>query len=182
MEKAAEAITYQGVSLWMIPVAFIVGIAFCAAFAQVWKVVEIHRGEKDRKRQKVEKIAQDAVDAKVNSLADNISEKVMESMKGKFDAIDRKLDADKRRIEAAEKRSSEHDKALERIETTLEKVDQNIQDMSEGLTCMTRGTVASLNHQLHNGNKEELEEAAREMNRYLTHRPIVPVTAPKKEG
>lgn len=174
LKEAAEAITYQGVSLWMIPVAFIVGIAFCVAFVQIWKVVEINRGEKDRKRQKIEKIAHDAVDAKVNSLADDISEKVMENMKEKFDAIDRKLDTDKRRIE-------QHDKALERIETTLEKVDQNIQDMSEGLTYMTRGTVASLNHQLHNGNKEELEEAAREMNRYLTHRPIVPVT-PKKES
>lgn len=170
-----ENVTYQGVSWWMIPVAVLVGIAFCVAFAQIWKVIQINREEKKRKEDAVKAIAEGAVQKKVDTLADDISRKVMDAMKDKFDGIDRKLDADKIRIEAAEKRSSEHDKALERIEQTLESVDTNIKDLREGFTHLARGTIATLNHQQHNGNQEELEEAARELNKYLTQRPIVPM-------
>ena len=165
----------QGIAPWMLWVALFVGVALCVVIAAVWKVVEINRGEKDRKRKQVEKIAQDAVTAQVNTLADDISDKVMESMKEKFDAIDRKLESDKTRLEAAERRSNEHDKALERIEATLENVDANIKDIHEGFTCLMRGTIATLNHQRHNGNGDELDEAAKELDKYLTHRPIVPI-------
>ena len=174
MDKV-EQITYQGVAPWMLWVTVIVVLVLCAAFATVWKVIQINRDEKKRKHDEIKTIADGAVQTKVDMLADDISKKVTASMKDKFDAIDRKLNADKIRIENAEKRSNEHDKALERIEQTLDNVDKNIQDMSEGLTCMARGTIATLNHQIHNGNKEELEEAAKEMNKYLTHRPIVPI-------
>lgn len=180
MDKV-EQLTYQGVAPWMIWVAILAGIAICVAIAAVWKVIEIGRGEKKRRQDEVKSIAENAVDAKVESLADDISQKVMDAMKEKFEAIDRKLENDKLDIESAKRRSAEHDKALERIELTLENVDKNITDMSEGFTYLARGTIATLNHQIHNGNKEELEEAARELNRFLTHRPIVP-TGAKKEG
>lgn len=170
-----EKVTYQGVAWWMIPIAVLVTLAFCAGFAQIWKVVQINRDEKKRKADAIKDIAEKAVQQKVDTLADDISQKVMSAMKEKFDGIDRKLDADKVRIEAAEKRSGEHDKALERIEQTLESVDTNIKDMRDGFTHLARGTIATLNHQQHNGNAEELEEAARELNKYLTQRPIVPM-------
>ena len=175
MQEAAEKITYQGVAPWMIPVFILVGIAICVAVAAVWKVVEISRGEKKRKRDEMAAIAEDVVQAKVNELAEDISQKVADNMQNRFEEIDRKLDNDKRHIEAQEKRSAEHDKALERIESTLESVDANVKDMHEGFTCMTRGTIATINQLLHNGNKEELESAANELNRYLTSRPIVPM-------
>lgn len=174
MDKA-EQLTYQGIAPWMLWVAVLAGIAVCVAIAAVWKVVEISRGEKKRRQDEITAIAERAVQAKADALADDISQKVTAAMKVKFDSIDEKLAADKRRIENAEKRSSEHDKALERIEKTLENVDKNIQDMSAGFTYVARGTKASLNHQLHNGNTEEIEEAARELDRFLTHRPIVPI-------
>ena len=180
MDKV-EQLTYQGIAPWMLWVAVLAGIAIYVAIAALWKVVEINRGEKKRKQDEIRSIAEDAVDDKVDSLADDISRKVMDAMKDKFEAIDRKLENDKLDIESAKKRSAEHDRALERIEQTLENVDKNITDMSEGFTYLARGTIATLNHQIHNGNKEELEEAAKELNRFLTHRPIVP-TGTKKEG
>ena len=179
MEKV-EQITYQGVSWWMIPVAVLVGIAFCIAFSQIWKVVQINREEKKRKEDAIKAIAEGVVQKKVDSIAEEISEKVSDAMEKKFAVIDKKLDADKVRIEQAEKRSSEHDKALERIEATLESVDANIKDMHNNLGYLTRGTIATLNHQLHNGNADELEEAKSELERYLAHRPIVPIS--KKEA
>ena len=180
MEKV-EQLTYQGVAPWMLWIAVLCGIALCIAIAAVWKVVEINRNEKKRKKEEIKGIAEATIQAKVESLADDISQKVMDAMADKFKAIDRKLENDKLDIENAKKRSAEHDRALERIEQTLENVDKNIQDMSEGFTYLARGTIATLNHQIHNGNKEELEEAAKELNKFLTHRPIVP-TAAKKEG
>ena len=176
MDKV-EQLTYQGIAPWMLWVAVLAGIAICVAIAAVWKVVDITRHEKKRRQDEVQSIAERTVREKVETLADDISQKVMDAIKEKFDAIDRKLENDKLDIESAKKRSAEHDRALERIEQTLENVDKNITDMSEGFTYLARGTIATLNHQIHNGNKEELDEAAKELNKYLTHRPIVPNSA-----
>ena len=90
MDKV-EQLTYQGIAPWMLWVAVLAGIAICVAIAAVWKVVEINRGEKKRKQDEIRSIAEDAVDDKVDSLADDISRKVMDAMKDKFEAIDRKL-------------------------------------------------------------------------------------------
>lgn len=90
MDKV-EQLTYQGIAPWMLWVAMLAGIAICVAIAAVWKVVEINRGEKKRKQDEIRSIAEDAVDDKVESLADDISRKVMDAMKDKFEAIDRKL-------------------------------------------------------------------------------------------
>ena len=177
--EQVKELTYQGVAPWMLWVAVVAGIVLCVAFAAVWKVVQINRDEKKRKRDEITEIADGAAKERVDKLAEDISQKVMESMKDKFDSIDKKLDADKIRIEAAEKRSEEHDKALERIESTLESVDANIKDIHEGFTYLARGTIATLNHEIHNGNKEELEEAAKELDKYLTRRPIVPMPEKK---
>lgn len=163
----------------MIWVFFVAGIVLCVAIAAVWKVVDISRNEKKRKQDEMTAIAEGVVQRKVDTLAEDISQKVSTKMQSKFDAIDKKLEADKVRIEQAERRSNEHDKALERIENTLESVDANIKDMHEGFTYLARGTIATLNHQQHNGNAEELEEAAKELNKYLTHRPIVPTPEKK---
>lgn len=180
MEQAAKEITYQGVAPWMLWVAAVAGIVLCIAIAAVWKVVEISRSEKKRKQDEIKAIAEGVVQEKVDTLAEDISQKVTEAMQSKFDAIDKKLDSDKIRIENAEKQSSEHDKALERIENTLESVDANIKDIHEGFTYLARGTIATLNHEIHNGNKEELEEAAKDLDKYLTRRPIVPMPEKRK--
>lgn len=182
MEQAAKEITYQGIAPWMLWVAVVVAIVLCVAIAAIWKVVEINRGEKKRKQDEMKAIAEGVVREKVDTLAEDISQKVTEAMQSKFDAINKKLEADKVRIETAERRSNDHDKALERIESTLDNVDANIKDIHEGFTYLAQGTVATLNHEIHNGNRDELEEAAKELNRYLTHRPIVPMPEKKKNN
>jgi len=179
MEQAAKELTYQGVAPWMLWVAVVVAIVLCIAIVAIWKVVEINRSEKKRKTDEVKAIAESVVQSKIDTLAEDISQKVTDAMQSKFDAIDKKLEADKVRIETAERRSNEHDKALERIESTLESVDANIKDIHEGFTYLARGTIATLNHEIHNGNKEELEEAAKDLDKYLTKRPIVPIPAKK---
>ena len=175
MEQAAKELTYQGVAPWMLWVALVAGVVLCIAIAAVWKVVEITRSEKKRKTDEMTAIAESVMQRKVDALADDISQKVTVNIQPKFDSIDKKLDGDKKRIEEAERRSNEHDKALERIEATLESVATNIMDIHEGFTYLARGTIATLNHEIHNGNKEELEEAAKELDDYLIHRPIVPI-------
>ena len=178
MEQVKE-LTYQGVAPWMLWVTAIVVVVLCAAIATVWKVVQINRDEKKRKQDEMRAIAESVFQEKVSALAEDISQKVTDSMtatmKDKFAEIDRKLDNDKRHIESAERQSAEHEKALERIESTLESVDNNIRDMQRGFTCLARGTIATLNHQRHNGNADELDSATEELNNYLTERPIAPM-------
>ena len=168
----------------MLWVAVVVGIVLCGVIAAVYKIIQIGRDEKRHKQEEIQKIAANEVDQKVETLAEDISEKVMESMQGKFDIIDKrfesidtKLKADKTRLELAEKRSNAHDKSLERIETTLKSVDTNIKDMRRGFTFLARGTVATMNKLQHNGADAdaELAEAARGLNKYLTDRPTVPM-------
>ena len=170
-----EVPSYQGLQSWMIWVGAFAIVVLCGAFAVVWKAVEINRAERKRKRDEVAEIAKRTADEKIAALADDISKKITASFKEKFDSIDEKLATDKVRLEAQERRSMDHDKALERIEETLERVDTNIRDMREGYTYLARGTIASLNHQRHNGNAEELDEATADLNKYLTARPIVPI-------
>lgn len=160
-----DSVTVQGVAPWMIWIWVFVGVALCAVIATVYKVVQIVREEKKNRVAEIERIAQAAIQAKTEKLANEISDKVMKAMEDKFQEIDAKLNHDKKELD-------EHDQTLDRITRTLESVDANIRDMREGFTCLARGTIASLNHQMHNGNGDEMERAARELNDYLTARPI----------
>lgn len=190
MDKV-EQLTYQGISPWMLWVAVIAGVILCGVIASVYKVIQISRDEKKHKAEEMQKIAAEEVDKRAETLAEDISKKVLESMQGKFDAIDRrfasiddKLKADKNRLDLAEGRSVEHDKSLARIETTLKSVDTNIKDMRKGFTCLARGTVATMNKILHDGADADadLAKAARGLNEYLTDRPTVPMQQETNEN
>lgn len=160
---------------WMLWVALGVGIALCVIVEKLYKVVKISREEKQRKDDHIREVAEKVMQVKAETLADEISKKVMDAMQERFAEIDRKLNNDKRSIEKQDLALEEHENTLDRIEKTLENVDANIRDMREGFTYLARGTIASLNHQQHNGNSEEMEEAANELTGYLTKRPIVPM-------
>ena len=67
----------------MLWVAVLAGIAICVAIAAVWKVVDITRHEKKRRQDEVQSIAERTVREKVETLADDISQKVMDAMKEK---------------------------------------------------------------------------------------------------
>ena len=160
---------------WMLWVAVGVGIALCVIVKKIHDVVKIGREEKQRKDDHIREVAEKVMEVKAGTLADEISKKVMDAMQERFAEIDRKLGNDKRMIERQDRALEEHEDTLSQIANTLKSVDANIRDMREGFTYLARGTIASLNHQQHNGNSEEMEQAANELTRYLTKRPNVPM-------
>lgn len=64
--------------------------------------------------------------------------------------ISRKLDTDKRRLD-------NHDERLD--------------DLKKGLMATCTGVQALLEHELHNGNTEEMQEASKEIDKWLRERP-----------
>ena len=162
-----EELTVQGITPWMIWVWIFVGVAFCAVFAVVWKVIQIIREEKKNRKAEIEAIAQAAVKEKADKLAEDISEKVMDAMKEKFIGINEKLDSDKRRIEKLEKDMAKHEESLGNIGNTLNSINANIVDMNEGYRHIAMVMLA-------NGDDEETH-ARNNLKMYLTTRPIAPM-------
>jgi len=52
----------------------------------------------------------------------------------------------------------------------LEKHDADIKALKEGQKAMCQGVVALLDHELHNGNSKQMEDARAEISKYLTDR------------
>ena len=88
-----------------------------------------------------------------NKLANEISTKVIANLEPRFAEIDRKLANDKEQIDA-------HTRQI----NTMEKR-QNSSDKAEKALC--RGVLALLNHELHNGNTDEMEKAKSGIDDYL---------------
>ena len=88
-----------------------------------------------------------------NKLANDISAKVLEKLEPRFAEIDRKLSNDKALI----------DSHTRQIETLAVRVDNT----EAGIKALSRGVLALLNHELHNGNTDELEHAQQLLNDYL---------------
>lgn len=63
---------------------------------------------------------------------------------------------------------SRNDKArLDGHETRLQALENSMHDTQTGQRVMMRGVVALLEHELHNGNSEQMQEASDNINRYL---------------
>ena len=88
-----------------------------------------------------------------NKLADEISAKVLERLEPRFVDIDRKLANDKAAI----------DSHTRQIEGLMNRADGS----EQGIKALSRGVLALLNHELHNGNSDELEHAQQTLNDYL---------------
>ena len=91
--------------------------------------------------------------ASENKLADEISAKVLEKLEPRFSEIERKLANDKATIDGHSRQ----------METLAKRADGN----EDGIKALSRGVLALLNHALHNGNNDEMEEAKRVMDNYL---------------
>lgn len=66
-----------------------------------------------------------------------------------------------------------NDKArLDGHETRLNALEQDKQDIQAGFSVMCTALLAVLNHELHNGNADEMERATDELTKYLTRRII----------
>ena len=100
--------------------------------------------------------ARKQVNAPENKLADEISRKVLANMEPRFADIDRKFANDKMLIEVHTRQIGEIGKRVDSLET--------------GQKAQCRGILALLNHELHNGNSDEMEAAKKGMDTYLIER------------
>ena len=70
----------------------------------------------------------------------------LQKIEKRLDSIDEKLSSDKRRLEALERQQD---------------------DADAGFRALCRATLAMLNHELHNGNDDEMEAAQKVLTDYL---------------
>lgn len=71
------------------------------------------------------------------------------AIEGRLDSIDDKLDRDKRRLEALEGKQDE---------------------IQNGFRVLCSASLAMLNHEMHNGNHQEMEDAQKKLQEYLVNR------------
>lgn len=136
--------TIEGVTPGMLWTALIVLIAGATLYVLYGKVRETYRTQQQYKK---------AMNDPSEKLADEISAKVLKNLEPRFKDIDMKLANDKANID-------NHTRQIADLSRHADGTDK-------GLKAINRGVLALLNHQLHNGNTDELEEAQRSINNYL---------------
>lgn len=118
-----------------------VAVGIAALILLIDKVIDVFRRRAKRK------------EAKKPELADEIAGKVMDQLQPTFTEIDRKLANDKVHLDG-------HDRQIEGLARRM--------DGSEnGIRALVTGVLALLNHELHNGNTTELNDAQKALNKYL---------------
>ena len=137
----------EGITPEMIWTALIVLIGVGTLYVLYGKVRETYRKQQEYKRVKNDP---------GERLADEISKKVIGSMEPRFAEIDRKLSNDKALIDAHTRQIAAIEKRQDGFET--------------GQKAGNRGILALLNHELHNGNSDEMEKAKQVMDDYLIER------------
>ena len=111
------------------------------------KVLDVFR--KRRERRAVEQTPS-------AELAETVANKVLTDLEPRFEAIDTKLANDKMRLDAHER--------------TLSHISESETSNREGFAALAGAMIAVLDHELHNGNSDQMEKAKEELNHYLTHR------------
>jgi uncharacterized protein HemX len=134
----------EGITPDMLWTALIVLVGVCGLIVLGDKVADVWRKHKARK-----KIAS----GPESQLADEISKKVMEKLEPRFADIDRKFANDKQLLETHTRQIGDMNKRVDSLET--------------GQKAQCRGILALLNHELHNGNSDEMVEAKKEIDNYL---------------
>lgn len=128
----------------MLWTGLIVLIAGATLYVLYGKVVETYRKQKQYR---------ETLNDPGGKIADEISTKVLSKVEQRFTDIDNKLANDKAAI----------DNHTRQIATLSNRADGT----DKGLKALNRGVLALLNHQLHNGNTDELEEAQKSITSYL---------------
>lgn len=134
-----EGITPE--SLWN---TILVLLGLCAIVVLVYKVIEIMRKEHERKEKKNRLADKD--------LTDEIAEKVLEKLEPRFKDIETKLDTDKNRLD-------NHESAIKTINGSIETIKDGMQVTCDALTAI-------LDHELHNGNSDQMQKARDDLQNY----------------
>ena len=144
--KAIEGI--QPGDLW----TFLYVLAGLAALLILgYKVVEIFRKEHERKTQRQAMSDRD--------ITGDIADKVMDKLEPRLKSIEEKLQRDKNRLES-------HEVAISNIMDAQ-------RNFQRGQEVMCQALMAVLDHELHNGNNDQMEAARNDLNSYLIHRTIL---------
>lgn len=130
----------EGITPGMLWTALIVLIGGATLYVLYGKVRETYRKQQEYKRMRNDP---------GERLADDISAKVLEKLEPRFAEIDRKLSNDKALLDA-------HTRQIAAIEKRQDGLDS-------GQKAANRGILALLNHELHNGNNDEMEYAKKVM-------------------
>lgn len=134
-----EGITPE--SLWN---TVLVLLGLCAIVVLVYKVIEIMRKEHERKEKKNRLADKD--------LTDEIAEKVLEKLEPRFKDIETKLDTDKSR--------------LDNHETSIKNLNSSIDTIKDGMQVTADALTAILDHELHNGNADQMQKARDDLQKY----------------
>lgn len=110
----------------------------------VYKVVEIARKEHERKEKRNQLSGKD--------LTDEIADKVLAKLEPRFSDIERKLDTDKSRLD-------NHDVAIQSLSKSIETIKDGMQVTADALTAI-------LDHELHNGNSDQMQKARDDLQTY----------------
>ncbi len=70
-----------------------------------------------------------------------------------------------------EERVKAHDRMLDNDKRRLDEMERKQADMQLGQMANCRGVRALLDHELHNGNADEMQEASKEIEKWLCKRP-----------
>ena len=119
-------------------------LGLCAIVVLVYKVIEIVRKEHERKEKK-NKLAD-------KDLTDEIAEKVLEKLEPRFKDIEAKLTTDKARLD-------NHESAIKSINGSIETIKDGMQVTADALTAI-------LDHELHNGNTDQMQKARDDLQKY----------------
>lgn len=119
-------------------------LGLCAVVVLVYKVIEIARKEHDRKEKKNRLADKD--------LTDEIAEKVLEKLEPRFKDIESKLDNDKNRLD-------NHESAIKAVNGSIETIKEGMQVTCDALTAI-------LDHELHNGNSDQMQKARDDLQNY----------------
>ena len=122
----------------------VVLLGLCAVVILVYKVIEIMRKEHERKEKREMLNGKD--------LTDEIADKVLEKLEPRFAEIDKKLSSDKDR--------------LDNHETALSEVRKSHKLLRSGMKVTCDSLAAILDHELHNGNSEQMQKARDELQAY----------------
>ena len=134
----------EGITPSMLWNSVLVFLGLCAVVVLVYKVVEIIRKEHDRKEAKT---------ARGNkTFTDEIADKVLEKLEPRLNGIEAKLDNDKNR--------------LDNHETAIKSLNGSIETIKEGLQVTSYALTAILDHELHNGNSDQMQRARDDLQAY----------------
>lgn len=134
----------EGITPEMLWNFVLVLLGLCAVVVLVYKVIEIVRKEHERKEKK-NKLAD-------KDLTDEIAEKVLEKLEPRFKDIETKLDTDKSR--------------LDNHETSIKNLNSSIDTIKDGMQVTADALTAILDHELHNGNSDQMQKARDDLQKY----------------